>query len=168
MFVKIVRKFKAIRIERIGTKKRCKTTFRGSAKILRNTWSSEPAACSIKSFAASESRLANAPRTKESCPSCNFKSSSFVATVWNPGPDFFSTQATISFSTLPPLYSITLPFLKNLIVGNPEMLCVFASFLAMVASTLASLIGEADRALAAFSHSGARVLQWPHLQFVHK
>ena len=80
------------------------------------------------------------------------------------GPDFLLAHETISLSVLPPLYSVALPFLKNLIVGNPWIPFVSASFLAIVASTFASLMGEAARDFAALAHSGARVLQCPHLE----
>ena len=71
----------------------------------------------------------------------------------------------MSFSVLPPVYSDSLPFVKNFIVGYPRMAYFEAVALFTVASTFAK--GTAGSELlknyAAFAYKGAKFLQCPHL-----
>ena len=84
-----------------------------------------------------------------------------------------STQKTSKMSwicSLPhwflsPLYSVALPLRNTLRVGYPVTSYFCASSESTVASTLARVMGGSFSfsSLAAFSYSGASLLQWPHL-----
>ena len=100
----------------------------------------------------------------------NALDSSAVARVLAGGPVFLSSQVTMVSAVLPPVYSWSLPYLKNFRVGYPRTSNFSANLDSSVASTLASLIADSFSASmpAALAYSGARDLQCPHLNMHHK
>ena len=80
-------------------------------------------------------------------------------------PTDFLVMQYLPISSLPPLYSVCFPFLKTFNVGYPVTPNSCASSGSFVASTLPSKIGTSRffNCFAAFSYSGANLLQCPHL-----
>lgn len=72
--------------------------------------------------------------------------------------NFLSIKSTMPSAFLGPSYSVTLPSTNNLMVGNPLIYTSVFSF----DPSIAAIFAMPFNALAAFSYSGARVLQWPH------
>merc|ERR550517_1424264 len=70
-----------------------------------------------KALAPSLSTLSKKPTMAMSLSAMKAFASSTVARVLAGGPVFFSSQETIVSAVRPPLYSVSLPFLKNLRVG---------------------------------------------------